>query len=48
MNAVYLTTSGDTTTHLPLSIEVEGYSCGVIELIGKVQNGSWSPFVFML
>ena len=43
MNAVYLTTSGDTTTHLPLPIEVEGYGCGIIELIGKVQNGFGHP-----
>ena len=43
MNAVYLTRSGDTATHLPLPIEVEGYGCGVSEVIGKVQNGFGHP-----
>ena len=40
---IVLTTSGDTTTHLPLPIEVEGYGFGIIELIGKVQNGFGHP-----
>ena len=39
MNAVYLTTNGDTTTILPIPLEVESYGCGVIEMTGKVQNG---------
>ena len=43
MNAVHLTTLGDTITHLPLPIEVEGYGCGIIELMGKVQNGFGHP-----
>ena len=36
MNAVYLTTQGDTTTELPVTLEIEGYGCGVIEMSGKV------------
>ena len=39
MNAVYLTTDGDTTTILPIHLEVESYGCGVTEITGKVQNG---------
>ena len=39
MNAVYLTTDGDTTTILSIPLEVESYGCGVIEMTGKVQNG---------
>ena len=36
MQAVYLTTNGDTTTILSTPLEVQGYGCGVIELNGKV------------
>ena len=36
MQAVYLSTNGDTTTILSTSLEVQGYGCGVIELNGKV------------
>ena len=39
MNAVYLTTDGDTTTVLSIPLEVKSYGCGVIEMTGKVQNG---------
>ena len=43
MNAVYLTTDGDTTTILPIPLEVESNGCGVIEMTGKVQNGFNHP-----
>lgn len=43
MNAVYISTEGDTTTKLPISLEVEGYGCGVIELTGKVLSGDKEP-----
>lgn len=36
MQAVYLSTNGDTTTVLSTPLEVQGYGCGVIELNGKV------------
>ena len=36
MQAVYLSTNGDTTTILSTPLEVQGYGCGVIELNGKV------------
>ena len=36
MQAVYLTTNGDTTTILSTPLEVQGYGCGVLELNGKV------------
>ena len=36
MQAVYLSTNGDTTTFLSTPLEVQGYGCGVIELNGKV------------
>ena len=39
MNAVYLSTTVDTATILPLPLELEGYGCGLIELTGKEQNG---------
>lgn len=39
MNAVYLSTDGDTTTDLPIPLEVEGYGCGIIEMTGRVKNG---------
>ena len=32
MQAVYLTTNGDTTTFLSTPLEVQGYGCGIIEL----------------
>ena len=35
MNAVYLKTDGDTTTDLSLPLEVEGYGCGVVEMVGN-------------
>ena len=34
MKAVYPPTEGDTTTELPLPLEVEGYGCGVVEING--------------
>ena len=36
MQAVYLSTNGDTTTFLSTPLEVQGYGCGVMELDGKV------------
>ena len=36
MQAVYLSTNGDSTTYLSTPLEVQGYGCGVIELNGKV------------
>ena len=39
MKAIYLTTDGDTTTELPVPLEIEGYGCGVIEMSGKVRTG---------
>lgn len=36
MQAVYLSTNGDTTTILSTPLEVQGYGCGVLELNGKV------------
>lgn len=39
MKAIYLTTDGDTTTELPVPLEIEGYGCGVVEMSGKVRNG---------
>ena len=36
MQAVYLTTNGDTTTFLSTPLEVQGYGCGIFELDGKV------------
>ena len=36
MQAVYLSTNGDTTTYLSTPLEVQGYGYGVIELDGKV------------
>ena len=36
MQAVYLSTNGDTTTILSTPLEVQGYGCRVIELNGKV------------
>ena len=36
MQAVYLSTSGDSTTFLSTPLEVQGYGCGIIELDGKV------------
>ena len=38
MKAVYLSTEGDTTTELPLPLEVEGYGCGVVEINGKFNS----------
>ena len=35
MNAVYLSSSGDTTTQLPIPLEIQGYGFGVIEMTGK-------------
>ena len=35
MNVVYLKTDGDTTTDLSLPLEVEGYGCGVVEMVGN-------------
>lgn len=43
MNAVYLATNGDTTTQLPIPLEVQGYGCGVIEMTGKVYHGDKEP-----
>lgn len=44
MNAVYLSTTGDTTTLLPTPLEVQGYGCGLIEISGKTiprnENGN--------
>ena len=44
MNAVYLSTTGDTTTVLPTPLEVQGYGCGLIEISGKTipknENGN--------
>ena len=36
MQAVYLTTNGDTTSFLSTPLEVQGYGCGIIELDGKI------------
>ena len=36
MQAVYLSTTGDTTTFLSTPLEVQGYGCAVFELDGKV------------
>ena len=38
MKAVYLSTEGDSTTELPLPLEVEGYGCGVVEISGKFNS----------
>ena len=38
MKAVYLSTDGDTTTELPLPLEVEGYACDVVEINGKFNS----------
>ena len=43
MNAVYLSTNGDTTTQLPLPLEIQGYGCGVIEMTGKVYSSEKEP-----
>ena len=43
MNAVYLSTSGDTTTQLPLPLEMQGYGCGIIEMTGKVYHREKEP-----
>ena len=43
MNAVYLSTSGDTTTQLPIPLEIQGYGCGVIEMTGKVYYSEKEP-----
>ena len=38
MNVMYLTITGDDTLELPVPLEVEGYTCGVIEMSGKINN----------
>ena len=43
MNALYLSTSGDTTTQFPTPLEVPGYRCGVIEMTGKVFHSGKEP-----
>ena len=43
MNAVYLSTNGDTTTQLPTPLEMQGYGCGVIEMTGKVYHSEREP-----
>lgn len=43
MNALYLSTTGDTTTELATPLEVEGYGCGVIEMTGKIRSGYKEP-----
>ena len=43
MNAVYLSTNGDTTTQLPTPLEMQGYGCGVIEMTGKVYYSEKEP-----
>ena len=43
MNALYLSTTGDTTTELAAPLEVEGYGCGVIEMTGRIRSGYREP-----
>ena len=43
MNALYLSTNGDTTTQLPIPLEVQGYGCGIIEMTGKVYHADKEP-----
>ena len=43
MNALYLTTKGDTTIYLPSTLEVEGYGCGVFELFGRTHYPNDDP-----
>ena len=43
MNAVSLSTRGDTTTQLPIPLEVQGYGCGIIEMTGKVYSTDTKP-----
>ena len=39
MNALYLSTTGDTTTELTTPLEEKGYGCRVIEMTGKIRSG---------
>ena len=48
MKAVYLHTNGDTTIDLPIPLEVEGYSVGVIEMSGRVKMDLETPFFFVV
>ena len=43
MNALYLSTNGDTITQLPTTLEIQGYGCGVIEMTGKVYHSEKEP-----
>lgn len=43
MNALYLSTSGDSTIELPNTLEAEGYGCGVVEIYGKVHHSVAEP-----
>ena len=43
MNALYLSTNGDTTIQLPIPLEVQGYGCGVTEMTGKVFHSVKEP-----
>ena len=38
MNALYLSTTGDTTTVFPFPLQLQGYGCAVIEINGKIQS----------
>ena len=43
MNALYLSTNGDSITQLPTTLEIQGYGCGVIEMTGKVYHSEKEP-----
>ena len=43
MNALYLSTNGDSITQLPTPLEIQGYGCGVIEMTGKVYHNAKEP-----
>lgn len=43
MNTLYLSTDGDMTTHLPIPLEMEGFGCGVIEIMGKIPQDVKEP-----
>ena len=43
MNALYLSTNGDSITQLPTPLEIQSYGCGVIEMTGKVYHTGKEP-----
>lgn len=47
MNALFLTTQGDSVTTLAETLEIEGYGCALIEVYGRLSISDLSEELFL-